>query len=56
MHPFDQLDLDEIIKLKSGTDKLTEKFDEYHITELLDVQRPNVCKPPKSQRGLFGKF
>lgn len=31
-------------KLEEGTDALLDLFDEYGITELVDIERPNVCK------------
>ena len=31
-------------KLKRGADPLLQRFDNLGVTELLDVNRPNVCK------------
>ncbi|MNI85549.1 Suppressor of fused protein (SUFU) [compost metagenome] len=31
-------------KLEEGTDALLDLFDEYGISELVDIDRPNVCK------------
>ncbi|MBX7222876.1 MAG: suppressor of fused domain protein [Blastocatellia bacterium] len=32
------------LKLRSGTDALLDKFDEFEVTELIDLDRRNVCK------------
>jgi hypothetical protein len=34
-------------KLEQGTDALIERFAEHNVTELLDIQRPNVCRRRK---------
>jgi hypothetical protein len=34
-------------KLEKGTDALVERFIEHQVTELLDVNRPNVCRRKK---------
>jgi len=31
-------------KLEEGTDALLDLFDEYGISELVDIDRPNVCR------------
>jgi hypothetical protein len=33
------------LKLKGGVEALLPRFDEYNITELLDLKRRNVCRP-----------
>src|SRR5206468_473160 len=35
------------LKLKQGTDPLIKKFEEFRITDLVDLHRPNVCAPKR---------
>ena len=37
-------------KLKHGSDKLLDKFDEHGIIDIVDPKRKNVCQ----KKGLFG--
>ena len=37
-------------KLKKGSDALLDKFDKYHLSDIVDIGRKNTC----SKKGLFG--
>ncbi len=38
------------LKLKKGMDALIDKFEEFNLSDILDLNRPNTCK----KKGLFG--
>jgi hypothetical protein len=43
------------LKLRDGVEALFPGFDQHNVSELLDVQRPNVAQPNKKP-GLFNKL
>ncbi|HZY80331.1 MAG TPA: suppressor of fused domain protein [Cyclobacteriaceae bacterium] len=50
LYPLYKEEMD--FKLKNGTDRLLDKFEEAGISDIVDINRPNSCAPQK--KGLFG--
>jgi hypothetical protein len=39
-------------KLKKGTDALIDRFEEYNVSDVVDINRKNTC----AKKGLFGMW
>jgi hypothetical protein len=50
LYPLYKEEMD--FKLKKGTDALIDRFEEYNVSDVVDINRKNTC----AKKGLFGMW